>query len=187
MQYSHYSIILRAMAIRASRLLTNLHNTDSSWILCSVRAPTSTMGYLLLFLWLSAAASVPTVAFAPRNAHGPTGTKSGGAVAPRSRRSRAPPFLHVGAATPTDEEEAVGMIDRPPMPPGSHDELMYALGVNLARQLGDVRPLVEDGAELACVAKGLLDAVVGRLTDEGQVDLLSRRKEELNQVIASRA
>ena len=30
-----------------------------------------------------------------------------------------------------------------PIEEGSHDELMYTLGVNLARQLGDVRPLVE--------------------------------------------
>lgn len=49
------------------------------------------------------------------------------------------------------------------MEPGSHDELMYALGVNLARQLGDVRPLVKSGDELASVAKGLLDTVIGRL------------------------
>lgn len=64
---------------------------------------------------------------------------------------------------------------------------MYALGVNLARQLGDVRPLVETGQELAQVAKGLLDTVVGRLSETGQVSLLSRRGAELNQLITSRA
>lgn len=66
-------------------------------------------------------------------------------------------------------------------------ELMYALGVNLARQLGDVRPLVENGEELAQVAKGLLDTVVGRLDDNGQREILSRRAAELDKVIASRA
>ena len=63
----------------------------------------------------------------------------------------------------------------------------YAFGVNLARQLGDVRPLVENGEELAQVAKGLLDTVVGRLDDNGQREILSRRAAELDKVIASRA
>jgi len=71
--------------------------------------------------------------------------------------------------------------------PDTHDELMYALGVNLARQLGDIRPLVESGEELAQVAKGLLDTVVGRLNDDGQRLLLSRRGRELDQLIAGRA
>ena len=70
---------------------------------------------------------------------------------------------------------------------GSHAELMYTLGVNLARQLGDVRPLVENGTELAQVAKGLLDAVIGRLDDDGQRALLARRGTELNQLITARA
>lgn len=71
--------------------------------------------------------------------------------------------------------------------PDTHDELMYALGVNLARQLGDIRPLVESGEELAQVAKGLLDTVVGRLNDDGQRLLLSKRGRELDQLIAARA
>jgi hypothetical protein len=71
--------------------------------------------------------------------------------------------------------------------PGTHDELMYALGVNLARQLGDIRPLVESGEELAQVAKGLLDTVVGRLNDDAQRLLLSSRGQELDQLIANRA
>ncbi|KAG7365917.1 FKBP-type peptidyl-prolyl cis-trans isomerase [Nitzschia inconspicua] len=71
--------------------------------------------------------------------------------------------------------------------PGTHDELMYALGVNLARQLGDIRPLVESGEELAQVAKGLLDTVVGRLNDDGQRLLLSSRGKELDDLIVSRA
>mmetsp|Transcript_27468 Transcript_27468/g.49982 ORF Transcript_27468/g.49982 Transcript_27468/m.49982 type:complete len:310 (-) Transcript_27468:954-1883(-) len=70
---------------------------------------------------------------------------------------------------------------------GSHDELMYALGVNLARQLGDVRPLVENSDELTQLARGLLDTVVGKFDDESQRDLLSRRGEDLNNIIVSRA
>jgi hypothetical protein len=70
---------------------------------------------------------------------------------------------------------------------GSHDELMYALGVNLARQLGDIRPLVETGEELAQVAKGLLDTVVGRLNEDGQRLLLAQRGKELDGLIAKRA
>jgi len=70
--------------------------------------------------------------------------------------------------------------------PGSHEELMYILGVNLARQLGDIRPLVNDGQELANVAKGLLDTVVGRLDEEGQRRLLSARGRELDDLIVSR-
>ena len=70
---------------------------------------------------------------------------------------------------------------------GSHEELMYCLGVNLARQLGDVRPLVENGEELAQVARGLLDTVVGKLDDEDQRELLGRRGKELNEIIVARA
>lgn len=57
---------------------------------------------------------------------------------------------------------------------GSHEELMYSLGVNLARQLGDIRPLVENSDELTHVAKGLLDTVIGRLDDEAQRKILSK-------------
>lgn len=70
---------------------------------------------------------------------------------------------------------------------GSHDELMYALGVNLARQLGDVRPLVENSDELTQLARGLLDTVVGKFNDEDQRSLLGRRGEDLNNIIVSRA
>jgi len=70
---------------------------------------------------------------------------------------------------------------------GSHEELMYTLGVNLARQLGDIRPLVNNGEELTQVARGLLDAVVGKIEEDGQKDLLGRRGEELNKLIVERA
>jgi hypothetical protein len=76
---------------------------------------------------------------------------------------------------------------KPEVEPDSHEELMYTLGVNLARQLGDVRPLVENGDELALVAKGLLDAVVGRLDEPAQTVLLAKRGKDLNQLITDRA
>ena len=60
---------------------------------------------------------------------------------------------------------------------------MYALGVNLARQLGDVRPLVENSEELTQLARGLLDTVVGKIDDEDQRNLLGRRGEDLNNII----
>jgi peptidylprolyl isomerase len=47
--------------------------------------------------------------------------------------------------------------------------------------------LVETGEELAQLAKGLLDTVVGRFTEQGQIRLLARRKDDLNQIIISRA
>ena len=65
------------------------------------------------------------------------------------------------------ESDKVSIINKAPTSEFNPDEeLMYALGVNLARQLGDIRPLVENGEELTFVAKGLLDAVVGRLNEE---------------------
>ena len=86
-----------------------------------------------------------------------------------------------------EEPERVAPIGQSPMETGTHEELMYALGVNLARQLGDVRPLVENGDELAQVAKGLLDTVIGRLTEDGQQELLARRGKDLNEIIQARA
>ena len=69
----------------------------------------------------------------------------------------------------------------------SHEELMYTLGINLARQLGDIRPLIHNGTELANVAKGLLDTVVGRLSDNEQTFYLAKRGKELNLLITERA
>jgi len=86
-----------------------------------------------------------------------------------------------------NDGEKISITDAPPMEAGSHQELMYALGVNLARQLGDIRPLVENGEELANVAKGMLDTVVGKLSDDGQKALLSTRGQDLNTLIADRA
>ena len=64
---------------------------------------------------------------------------------------------------------------------------MYALGINLARQLGDIRPLVENANELTQVARGLLDTVVGKLDEEGQRKILGRRGTDLNDIIVERA
>lgn len=74
-----------------------------------------------------------------------------------------------------------------PYEENSHDELIYTLGINLARQLGDVRPLCEDSNELAIVAKGLLDAIIGRIEDDEQKVLLKRRGKDLNVLITERA
>ena len=99
---------------------------------------------------------------------------------------RSQPLLF--ATTDKDEKgETEPIIEKAPTEAGTHEELMYALGVNLARQLGDIRPLVENGDELTQVAKGLLDTVIGRLSDEGQRALLSSRGKELNLLITDRA
>ncbi|KAL3769980.1 hypothetical protein ACHAWO_008354 [Cyclotella atomus] len=74
-----------------------------------------------------------------------------------------------------------------PIEEGSHDELMYALGINLARQLGDIRPLVENSEELTQVARGLLDAVVGKADEMTQREILQRRGDELSATIIERA
>jgi hypothetical protein len=91
--------------------------------------------------------------------------------------------------SPSGSERSIDSINAILQAPesGSHDELMYALGVNLARQLGDVRPLVETPQEMSLVARGLLDTVVGRLTDDEQRALLLRRGQDLNKVIVDRA
>jgi len=87
----------------------------------------------------------------------------------------------------SEESDKEPTVSKPPTEPGTHEELMYSLGVNLARQLGDIRPLVKDGQELTFLAKGLLDTVVGRLSEEGQLELLTSRKEDLNNLITNRA
>jgi hypothetical protein len=64
---------------------------------------------------------------------------------------------------------------------------MYTLGVNLARQLGDISPLVENGEELSNVAKGVLDVIVGRLDEAQQAKLLIANKERLNALLTERS
>mmetsp|Transcript_134790 Transcript_134790/g.200567 ORF Transcript_134790/g.200567 Transcript_134790/m.200567 type:complete len:299 (+) Transcript_134790:65-961(+) len=102
----------------------------------------------------------------------------------RPQQTRMPGVVN---ALPISDSESTDVPSAVRVEPGSHDELMYTLGVNLARQLGDVRPLVENGDELAQVAKGLLDTVVGRLDDDGQRLLLAKRGKELDAIIVSRA
>ena len=67
------------------------------------------------------------------------------------------------------------------------DELMYAMGINLGRQLGDIRPLVNDSEELTQLAKGLLDYFVGKLDDEDATELLRKRGKELDKLVVERA
>jgi len=70
--------------------------------------------------------------------------------------------------------------------PGSHEELLYAFGVSLGRQLGDIRPLVEDGEELSILAKGVLDVVIGRLDEVEVANLLVPNKERLSKILSER-
>lgn len=94
-------------------------------------------------------------------------------------------------ASSVDQDEAQQQqeptISKTDLPNGSQEELLYALGVNLARQLGDVRPLVESGDELAQLAQGVLDTLIGRLSEAGQADLLTRRGEDLKELVGRRA
>ena len=69
----------------------------------------------------------------------------------------------------------------------AHEELMYTLGINLARQLGDIRPLIENGDELGLVARGLVDTVVGRLSEDDQMAFLAKRGKDVNDMITMRA
>ena len=125
------------------------------------------------------------------------------AFAPSSRfslhtkKSQQEPLLHTPALTTmsssssdeemTTTEEVASVMDKAPVQEGTHEELMYALGVNLARQLGDVRPLVENGQELAVLTKGLVDTLIGQLSEEGQKMLLGRRGQDLNELVTERA
>jgi hypothetical protein len=109
------------------------------------------------------------------------------ALRPREARQNHVQPMYAKADKSKESDENVGTVATSPFEAGSQEELMYALGVNLARQLGDIRPLVESGDELANVAKGLLDTVVGRLTDDGQRSLLASRGKDLNELITSRA
>ena len=68
-----------------------------------------------------------------------------------------------------------------------HSELMYAMGINLGRQLGDVRPLVENGEELAQMARGLLDCVVGKLDEDEQKEILRKCGKDLDNLVLERA
>lgn len=96
-------------------------------------------------------------------------------------------FLSLRTSHGVALHESSSQEDSPiPFESGSHQELMYTLGVNLARQLGDIRPLVENGEELSNVARGVLDVVVGKLDEGQQAKLLVANKEKLNQLLVER-
>lgn len=79
------------------------------------------------------------------------------------------------------------------------DELMYVLGVNLARQLGDIRPLLvspddneasatqQYAKELSQVTAGIVDTIIGRVNEQQQIALLQRHGNALNALIQERA
>eukprot|EP00934_Nitzschia_sp_Nitz4_P009471 Nitzschia sp. Nitz4//scaffold5_size260463//174332//175649//NITZ4_001000-RA/size260463-augustus-gene-0.15-mRNA-1//1//CDS//3329555394//9461//frame0 len=71
--------------------------------------------------------------------------------------------------------------------PGSHQELLYTLGINLARQLSEVKSLIEDPEEMAHMVEGLADALTGRLDAMGQQKLLESRSADLDKLVATRA
>lgn len=140
---------------------------------------------VLLLQQESSFAFTPTRPLAGRHTilnlpHSKTMTASLTPAAPGSVRS---PISVVSMMVDSDEETTNSVR----VEPGTHEELMYILGINLARQLGDIRPLVENGEELAQVAKGLLDTVVGRLDEDGQRKLLSSRGKELDELVMTRA
>lgn len=122
-----------------------------------------------------AAAISTTSAFTPSNRLPVTGHKN-------NNHASITQLFAEEEAKPSSTPAAAKKIEE-----GSMDELMYALGVNLARQLGDVRPLVETSEELTQLARGLLDTVVGKFDEEDQRELLSRRGEDLNTIIVERA
>jgi hypothetical protein len=95
--------------------------------------------------------------------------------------------LHESATNSISTPENQQSAGAAPFQPGSHQELMYTLGVNLARQLGDISPLVENGEELSNVAKGVLDVIVGRLDEAQQAKLLIANKERLNALLTERS
>lgn len=95
--------------------------------------------------------------------------------------------LHESSSNSQNAPEDVKSSGVAPFEPGSHQELMYTLGVNLARQLGDISPLVENGEELSNVAKGVLDVIVGRIDEVQQAKLLVANKERLNSLLLERS
>lgn len=79
-----------------------------------------------------------------------------------------------------------------------HDDVMYVLGVNLARQLGDIRPLLvspdndntakeQYTKELTQVTAGIVDTIIGRVNEEQQIALLQKYGNALNALIQERA
>ena len=145
---------------------TNVHNPQPTTHIATMRCS-------LCLLALSACSAA--TAFVPAS------------IQRQQARVLAPLFAAEEAEQGGDERPKEPSISEPPTEPGTHEELMYALGVNLARQIGDVRPLVENGDELTLVAKGLLDTVIGRLDEQAQAVLLKSRQKDLNELVTERA
>eukprot|EP00816_Leptocylindrus_hargravesii_P011531 CAMPEP_0196808796 /NCGR_PEP_ID=MMETSP1362-20130617/8789_1 /TAXON_ID=163516 /ORGANISM="Leptocylindrus danicus, Strain CCMP1856" /LENGTH=210 /DNA_ID=CAMNT_0042183267 /DNA_START=173 /DNA_END=805 /DNA_ORIENTATION=+ len=73
------------------------------------------------------------------------------------------------------------------MPHSDEDMVFYALGVNLAKQLGDgqLKTLLED-SEMSLVVEGFSDTMKGEGTVDGQM-VLMKYGMQLNQVLTSRS
>jgi hypothetical protein len=92
--------------------------------------------------------------------------------------------------------------DNEPTQVQPNDVLMYVLGVNLARQLGDIRPLLvspddsesdttkqqqQYAKELSQVTAGIVDTLIGRVDEQQQIVLLQQHGNALNALIQERA
>ena len=79
---------------------------------------------------------------------------------------------------------------------------MYVMGVNLARQLGDIRPLLvspndddrenettkqQYDKELSQVTAGIVDTLIGRVNEQQQLVLLQQFGNALNALIQERS
>ena len=86
------------------------------------------------------------------------------------------------------------MDSEPRQSPSPQDAVMYVMGVNLARQLGDIRPLLVSPdetkqyvQELSQVTAGIVDTLIGRVDEAQQIALLQQHGNALNALIQERA
>jgi FKBP-type peptidyl-prolyl cis-trans isomerase len=169
------------------RIMAGSHHPGN---ICSLISPLFLLATLLVPLCVS-----PTTAFGfPFSRRQNLTTRKMSFCAPTAPCSpqNVPTVVHMSTDEETSETKessssSSALVDKLPFEEGSHEELVYALGVNLARELGDIRPLLKTGEELASATKGIVDALVGQLTEEGQQQLLNRRGQELKQLITERA
>ena len=90
--------------------------------------------------------------------------------------------------------EVGDMDSEPRQSPSPQDGVMYVMGVNLARQLGDIRPLLVSPdetkqyvQELSQVTAGIVDTLIGRVDEAQQIALLQQHGNALNALIQERA
>lgn len=90
--------------------------------------------------------------------------------------------------------EVGDMDSEPRQSPSPQDAVMYVMGVNLARQLGDIRPLLVSPdetkqyvQELSQVTAGIVDTLIGRVDEAQQIALLQQHGNALNALIQERA